>query len=116
VHLGSAHSRASACSAKRPGSLGVLAQPRKQGREIPPPMPTAHRPNSAGRSLLVGGEIAWEWPRVMVASIWGEGRREAQCGGCSTVMGGRPEGYAGEVVDRCWLSQLVRMESNLELG
>jgi hypothetical protein len=32
------------------------------------------------------------------------------------AVGGRPEGYAGEVVDRCWLSQLVRMESNLELG
>jgi hypothetical protein len=31
VHLGSAHSRASACSAKRPNSCGVSAQPRKQG-------------------------------------------------------------------------------------
>jgi hypothetical protein len=51
----------------------------------------------------------------MVASIWGEGRREAHRGGCSTAVGGRPEGYAGEVVGRRWLSRLVRMESNIEL-
>jgi hypothetical protein len=116
VHLGSAHSRASACSAKRLGFLGVSAQPRKQGREISPPTPAAHRPNSASRSSLVGGEIAWEWPWAMMASIWGEGRWEAHRGGCSTVVGDRLEGYAGEVVGRRWLSRLVRMESNLELG
>jgi hypothetical protein len=31
----------------------------------------------------------------MVTLIWGEGRQEAHCGGCSTAVGGRPEGMAG---------------------
>jgi hypothetical protein len=81
-----------------------------------PLTPVAHRPNSTCRPSFVGGEIAWEWPRVMVASIWGKGRREAHRGGCLTAMGGRSEEYAGEVVGRRWLSRLVRMESNLDLG
>jgi hypothetical protein len=55
VHLGSAHRRASACSTKRPGSLGVLAQSRKQGRGIPPPpSDVGGSPAEFGRPTSVG--------------------------------------------------------------
>jgi hypothetical protein len=32
----------------------------------------------------------------MVTLIWGEGRQEAHRGGCSMVVGGRPEGIGAE--------------------
>jgi hypothetical protein len=116
VHLGSGHSRASACSAERPSSLGVLVQPRKQGRGIPPP--------DAG-----GSPVEFDQPAVVgrrenglgVTPVDGDldlGRR-AVGGSPWWACGGdvdRAEGYAGEVVGRRWLARLVRMESNPELG
>jgi hypothetical protein len=55
VHLGSAHSRALACSAKRLGFLNVLAQPRKLGREIPPPpLDAGGSPTIFDRPAVVG--------------------------------------------------------------
>jgi hypothetical protein len=53
VHLGSAHSRASAYSAKRPNSRGVSARPRKQGREIPTP-PRRRQLTDRIRPVIVG--------------------------------------------------------------
>jgi hypothetical protein len=117
VHLGSAHSRASACSAQRPNSHGVSAQPRKQGRANPPPPHAGGSPAEFGRPAVVG---RWE-NGLGVTPVDGDldlGRRAA---------GGSPwwahsgddewaEGCAGEVVGRLWLARLVRLESTSELG
>jgi hypothetical protein len=94
-----------------------LAQLRKQGRGSPPPPPLHRR--------LIGRI----WPVAVV------GRRENGLGVTPIdgdldlgrrVAGGSPwwahggdddrvEGFAGEVVGRLWLAQLVRLESTSEL-
>jgi hypothetical protein len=111
VHLGSVHSKASACSAKRLGSLGVSAQLRKQGREIPPPPDVGGSPAVVGRRENGLGVTPVDGdPDLGRRAVGGSPWRA--CG--SDVD--RAEGYAGEVVGRLWLARLVRMESNPELG
>jgi hypothetical protein len=100
------------------GPISLVFRPcrgNRGGKSPPPPTSAAHRPNSAGRPTVVG-----RWGNSLGVAPgdggFNLGQREAHRGSCSTTVGGRPEGYAGEVVGRRWLSRLVRMENNLELG
>jgi hypothetical protein len=113
VHLGSVHSSALACSAKRPSSLGCFGPPGETGEGNPPPPPDAGgSPAEFGRSAVVGRrEIG-----LGVTSVDGDldlGRRAAG-GSPWRARGGnddRAEECTGEVVGQLLLAWLVRWES-----